>query len=139
MWVNDKMVGCIIVASFLSWPYSPSISPVVFHHWLKRTFLANLSHRGTLWTASQITGLFIICYEARRLLFFYFYSLIIHLFQCSELNWLLISFQLYLLPTKCTTNHSWQLRARGHDYTLSSIRFDVFINAFVNRCLFSTI
>ena len=44
-----------------------------------------------------------------------------------------------LLPEKCTSNHSRQLRPRGHDYALTHIQSTTFKNAFINRSLFSTI
>ena len=44
-----------------------------------------------------------------------------------------------LLPEKRTSNHSRQLRPRGHDYALTHIQSTTFKNAFINRSLFSTI
>lgn len=45
----------------------------------------------------------------------------------------------HLLPEKRTINYSWQLRPRGHDYTLCHIHSTTFKNAFLNRCLFASI
>jgi len=44
-----------------------------------------------------------------------------------------------LLPERRSTKRSWQLRTKGHDYTISHISTTAFKNAFVNRCLLSTI
>jgi len=47
----------------------------------------------------------------------------------------------HLLPEKRTINYSWQLRPRGHDYTLCHIHSTTFKNAFLNTssCLFASI
>jgi len=45
----------------------------------------------------------------------------------------------HLLPEKRTINYSWQLRPRGHYYTLCHIHSTTFKNAFLSRCLFASI
>ena len=45
----------------------------------------------------------------------------------------------HLLPEIRTIKYPWQLRPRGHDYTLCHIHSTTFKKAFLNRCLFASI